>query len=396
MNPLQARSKIRIIRIDDLRPQFPVPIQLHQIIPLPHKRNGNTHGMPILLPHNLPIARMHRPDRSQRHIRIARHDRNHTVNYNKPEKRGHGMDKTLLEIALLGRRMPPFVAVLTAQVVQHVGDAVDDAGDGFAGFRAGDGGDGDVGFVLEFAVFEGPFVVGFEEAVEGPFDLGAADDIVSDVETAFAEVGEGVDGWWWSQSLAEGLFVYSVAGCSLTIATTAVIVRDEGFAFVVCKEPCWEVTEFKLPVTREQRFLAAATDPLKKPLFLISPGCQAGIVVVEGIMVAMVLRCLVFLVKSLMVLSFCDESHILYLLCIFAIVDESVALQIFDFQCFLANEEIGKIIQTPEAAASLLALFTRFDDLGPFDTMQHSRFRYCFAIDFPCCTMCRDLGSRTI
>lgn len=75
-----------------------------------------------------------------------------------------GVDLWLVPLLAVG--VPPFIVVLFAQGVQPVGDAGDDALDGLGTFGGADDDERDVLFVVEFAVAEAPFVVGFEFALE--------------------------------------------------------------------------------------------------------------------------------------------------------------------------------------------------------------------------------------
>lgn len=80
--------------------------------------------------------------------------------------------------------------------MELVSEAADDAFGRFLRSCAGDGGYGDVGFVFEFPICEGPFVVVGDCAVEGLFGDGAAGDLGLDVAAGSAEVVEGSDGCW--------------------------------------------------------------------------------------------------------------------------------------------------------------------------------------------------------
>ena len=95
------------------------------------------------------------------------------------------MGEGLLRVALLGFWVAPFLAVETGQLVELVGEATDDALGGFFGFGAYDGGHGDVGFVLEFPVGQGPFVVIADGAIDGLFWLCAAGDLAAGEGASF-------------------------------------------------------------------------------------------------------------------------------------------------------------------------------------------------------------------
>lgn len=82
-------------------------------------------------------------------------------------------------------------AVLPAQVVQGVGDAADDGGDGLQGRGGADGEHGDVVGAVQARVHDAPFVVGEEFTPEGFFGPEGAGDAVAH---AAAEVEEGLQG----------------------------------------------------------------------------------------------------------------------------------------------------------------------------------------------------------
>lgn len=112
-------------------------------------------------------------------------------------------------------RVAEFIAVLCAEGVERVREAVDHAGGGFFGAGAGDGEDGDVGFVFEAAVELGPFVVVGYGAEEGFFGRGFAEDLGAGVGAGADEVLEGAGGWggegeWlvrglWEKGVGRGL-----------------------------------------------------------------------------------------------------------------------------------------------------------------------------------------------
>ena len=65
-----------------------------------------------------------------------------------------GVHLILIAVTATALRMTPLVAVLAAERVKLISDAVDDAFNRFFGFGTRNGNDGNVGFVLDFAVCE--------------------------------------------------------------------------------------------------------------------------------------------------------------------------------------------------------------------------------------------------
>ncbi len=118
----------------------------------------------------VPIA--HAPHRFTRIPRIVRQEAHNGVCDNDSEDRREFVAVVLYSLfftlSALAVNAPHF-AVLTAEIVQAVGAAADERGDGFALFGAGDGEDGDVLLVDEFGVLHGPFEVLLQGVMERLF-----------------------------------------------------------------------------------------------------------------------------------------------------------------------------------------------------------------------------------